>query len=33
VLSISSRAYTFTKASPESGSRIRKSSSPTPVPG
>ncbi len=31
VLSISSRAYTFTKASPESGSRIRRSSSPTPV--
>jgi len=31
VLSISSRAYTFTKASPEAGSRIRKSTSPTPV--
>ena len=31
VLSISSRAYTFTKASPEAGSRIRRSTSPTPV--
>jgi len=31
VLSISSRAYTFSKTSPEAGSRIRRSTSPTPV--